>query len=126
MYQRIWGAFCVLFLLAACSSSVGNDDITNAQKLSQIQRGVTTKQQVFSLLGEPKRRLRDAQGKEIWHYSHTEIDVNSASFIPVVGIFFGGNDSVITEVEIEFVDGTTVSNYTTSSRQEHRSVLDQS
>jgi hypothetical protein len=57
------------FLLAGCAS-VGQD--FDEGKISQIQKGVTTEQEVISEFGQPTSRSVDSEGNSvlIWTYSH--------------------------------------------------------
>jgi outer membrane protein assembly factor BamE (lipoprotein component of BamABCDE complex) len=110
---------CCLLLLPACTSTFGNADIQNPQLISQIQRGRSTKQDITRLLGEPQRRSMTAAGVETWHYNYSKTKLDNATFIPIYGIFAGGAKSESSELMVEFANGQTVSNYTTTEGNYH-------
>ena len=61
------GILLVAVLLVGCGGSVGKKFDTN--KVSLIQKGVTTQDQVLSLFGKPNERgIKD--GKDVWGYSY--------------------------------------------------------
>ncbi len=64
-----------------------------SDKLSQIKEGVTTKQQVVSLIGKPSTVSLSPDGKEIFTYQYAHASNRASNFIPVVGLFTGGIDT---------------------------------
>lgn len=58
----------LMLALAACSSSAGKE--FSMTKGEQIREGVTTKEQVRALLGEPESTTKTAYGPEAWTYVH--------------------------------------------------------
>ncbi|MDD4980245.1 MAG: outer membrane protein assembly factor BamE [Candidatus Omnitrophica bacterium] len=76
-------------ILLGCAS-VGNK--IEQDKVSQIKEGVTTGQEVVSLLGTPYMKTLDSNGKTIMLYQYTKVKNRASNFIPIVNIFGGGMD----------------------------------
>jgi outer membrane protein assembly factor BamE (lipoprotein component of BamABCDE complex) len=88
--------FSLAILTAACaingcySSSSGTP--IDAQKVSGIQKGVTTRSQVEGMLGQPTNVSMLGDGRRMMMYSHMEVDAHAkpTSYIPVVNMFNHG------------------------------------
>lgn len=88
-----------LALLAGCvSTGVQVKD----EQLSSFKPGQTTKNEVFTALGQPTTQMRNADGTSMVIYTYLESRVRGASFIPIVGIFAGGADSRTNQVVLSF------------------------
>jgi outer membrane protein assembly factor BamE (lipoprotein component of BamABCDE complex) len=72
--------------------SVGNKQIMDASKTSQIQEGKTTRAEIITLLGEPNHTTSMPNGDEMVMYSYTQSTPRPTTFIPVIGLFAGGAD----------------------------------
>jgi len=77
----------VVTLLAGCASAGTEID---QSATTQIQKGVTTKQQVIALLGAPMGDTLSFDGKEMMFWSYSQTRIKGATFIPVYGLFAGG------------------------------------
>jgi outer membrane protein assembly factor BamE (lipoprotein component of BamABCDE complex) len=119
MPRALFSSLLLLCLLNACTSSMGNANVRDSRVLSNIHKGHTTQAQVGQLLGQPQRTAVDASGKETWYYNYSEAELDSATFIPIYGIFAGGAKSTSTELMIEFTPQKIVSNYTTTNGNYH-------
>ncbi len=89
---RLLRAFIVLvavFSLVGCAT-VGKPIDQN--KTSQIKEGVTTEQEVISILGNPYMKTLSSDGKIIMLYQYTKVKNRASNFIPVVNIFSSGMD----------------------------------
>ena len=61
--------FIVLLFQLGCATS---GKLIDQDKLSQIKEGVTTKQEVISLLGKPDMIIHTSDAKEIMMYTHLD------------------------------------------------------
>lgn len=61
-------------------------------QLSLIKEGVTTKQEVISLLGKPYMTNLISDGKIILMYQYVKASNRPQNFFPVIGLFAGGMD----------------------------------
>jgi hypothetical protein len=60
--------FICLIFITSCASTIGEDfPIENAQK---IVKGVTTKNQILTLFGEPRTKELKTNNIEVWSYSY--------------------------------------------------------
>lgn len=88
--RRIVKAAFALFLgaaLAGCST-YGNSTLKNETQASvsqKIQKGVTTKEQVRSLYGDPSKVTFTDSGNEVWTYSMYQNNFSFLSILPVPG-----------------------------------------
>jgi outer membrane protein assembly factor BamE (lipoprotein component of BamABCDE complex) len=68
----------------------GQKAIADQTKISQIQKGASTKADIQSLFGNPSGRSFGAAGDEVWTYRYQSTSVDPKTFIPLVGGFVGG------------------------------------
>ena len=80
------------FLLTGCVS-IGNSNLADEGKLTQIKVGETTKQQVVALLGEPSSRRSIEQGppnREWWTYRYATSIINPLEYLLLYGFLSNG------------------------------------
>jgi outer membrane protein assembly factor BamE (lipoprotein component of BamABCDE complex) len=87
----------LIVLLTLCLTllgcmSIGNKEIMDTSKTSQIQEGKTTKAEIISLLGEPNHTTSMPNSEEMLMYTYTQSATRPTTFIPVIGLFAGGVD----------------------------------
>ncbi|GKS58276.1 lipoprotein [Nitrospira sp.] len=127
----------IVFLLATsgCVSS-GNPSVLDENAVAQIKEGVTTKQDVKQLLGNPTSIGRGSgsmplgalpvslpPGKyEVWVYNHMSVETHPATFIPVVGLFAGGATASTTSLTVYF-DGQGVVQYVQTTQSQSTSEM---
>lgn len=73
------------FAVVSCAQQ-GNVQATNAASYSSFQKGVTTKKQVHSALGQPHDVRKNGDGSR-WTYYHVTTKMNGLGLIPVAGMF---------------------------------------
>lgn len=100
---------CFLFL-AACATS-GNPKIRDQKSVANIQKGITTKQDLVEMFGQPQAKNKQKDGVEKWSYVYSEAKVKGATFIPIVGLFAGGATADVNTLEFEFDPNGVVSKY---------------
>jgi hypothetical protein len=93
MKKQLLVLFVSFSLILGCSS-MGNKRIADKKLISRIKEGRSTKADVRSLLGQPNfmRPEEKLEWNEVWEYSYTRVKTRPATFIPCIGIFFGGSD----------------------------------
>jgi len=84
--------------LAACAT-VGRD--ISDDEVASIKPGAT-QQEVIAKLGEPSRNTVTTTGETILTYTWAHSQVRAATFIPVVGLFAGGQDTQSKAVTFKF------------------------
>ena len=82
--------------------TMGNKQITDDAIVSEIKKGVSTKDDVKKVVGEPSKVNFTDNGEEVWDYHYIRSQMRGASFIPVVGIFAGGSDMNTQTLTIRF------------------------
>jgi hypothetical protein len=123
-----------LFTLMGCVSG-GNALVLDQTRLSQIIIDVSTKNDVKRLLGQPNSVSQQSGSPatvhgstplpgltypESWSYHHISVDVDGATFIPIVGLFAGGSTSHINTFTVSF-DEAGIVRYLSSTQSEARS-----
>jgi outer membrane protein assembly factor BamE (lipoprotein component of BamABCDE complex) len=93
--SKVFVVLLAALLLASCSASVGKKFDTS--KVSLIQKGVTTQDEILKMFGKPNQK-GFKEGKEVWGYSHYS------------GGYFGGSSTK--QLEIVFDDNKVVYDYT--------------
>lgn len=116
--------FGALGALAACASA-GNEKVrteTMDTLATKITKGVTTKDQVKALYGEPLHVSLTDGGSEVWTYEYSHAVAKAIDFVPIVGLFAGGADVKKNEVVFIFDAKNIVQNYTVhaSETEVHR------
>lgn len=81
-------ACCVLLSLICGCATVGRK--LDPNKVAQIQKGVTTRNEVVGLIGSPDQMTRDGDGNVTFQYLYVRATAKGSSFIPVYGAFAGG------------------------------------
>jgi outer membrane protein assembly factor BamE (lipoprotein component of BamABCDE complex) len=84
--KRLIPPLMCLFLIG-CATSGRKIDQTAVER---IQKGVSTKADVRSLIGAPDQVTKTSAGNEVWSYHYTRVTAKGENFIPVVGMFAGG------------------------------------
>ena len=106
-------------LLAGCASS-GNENVrseTMSTVSTKVIKGVTTKDQVKSLYGEPSEVTLTDSGSEVWKYSYSHATAKAVNFVPIIGLFAGGADVNKNEVVFIFSKDNIMQNYTVHASQ---------
>ncbi|GBR69184.1 outer membrane protein assembly factor BamE [Gluconobacter kanchanaburiensis] len=76
-----------LIALTGCASE-GNETLKNETGASidqKIHDGVTTKDQIRALFGDPRESTFTDSGHEQWRYAFTNASSDAANFIPLYG-----------------------------------------
>lgn len=121
----------VVLSLAGCYSS-GNAGIKSQDLVAQIKMGKSTKNDVTLLFGQPNSVTRSsfqvanqADPKQMvtvvesWGYSHTHMQTDAKSFIPFAGMWLGGTNYEVEQVQFGF-DGKGIVQQITSAQQKGR------
>lgn len=120
LVAKLPSAFLVASLavtILGCVSS-GNPNVRDETLTSQIQIDVSTKEDVRRILGQPNSTSRQSGSLvmipglpaspgmvvESWNYTHMDIEVDGATFIPIVGLFAGGATSSVSSFTVIFDD----------------------
>jgi hypothetical protein len=123
-----------LSLLVGCVSS-GNPKVMDQAHLDQIVLDVSTKADVKRVLGQPNSQSQQSGSyatipgsppvpgltdAETWSYSHLSVDVDGATFIPIVGLFAGGATSHLNTFTVVF-DQAGIVRHISSTQSQGRS-----
>ncbi|MFY9402937.1 MAG: outer membrane protein assembly factor BamE [Candidatus Omnitrophota bacterium] len=99
----------LIFCLEGCATT-GSSSIIDDSRISQIQKGVSTKEDVRSLFGSPTKVDFTDAGYEVWEYVYSRSQTRASSFLPYLGAVAGGSDSVTHTLTIQFTEEGVVRN----------------
>ena len=77
------GLVILIISITGCVQNIGNKQIMDRNKVSQIKENVTTKHEVRNLLGEPSS-VTSYGNEEMWMYRNYRIKADPIHFIPFV------------------------------------------
>lgn len=100
-------AFFIVFLGGCASSGTP----INLAAVKQMEKGVTTQDQVKNQLGSPTSAGITSEGESYFMYVFSRTQVKGESFIPIVGAFVGGSTSDIQTLQMWFTEGGVLKNY---------------
>lgn len=98
--------------LSGCMSASQN---FNENKVSEIQKGVTTEGDLVRIFGEPSQRSRNGDGSSVLQWMYMESRVRGESFIPYAGAFLGGTDSANKTLVVSLGPNGRVTDFSVSS-----------
>jgi outer membrane protein assembly factor BamE (lipoprotein component of BamABCDE complex) len=100
LLSRLGFLFCfgmVLAMLPGCMSSSSGTATLTADRVNEIKKGVTTRQEIEAMFGPPAMVSMMGNGKHMMNYNFSQSDVHpsAAAYIPVVNIFATGAEGQI-------------------------------
>jgi outer membrane protein assembly factor BamE (lipoprotein component of BamABCDE complex) len=99
-----------LLLVTGACLSAGTKAITEADVVSKIEVGKSTRADVTALLGYPLTASYGEAGEETWRYFYTTAAPKPTEFIPVVKAFTPHLSETIREFAVTFNPDGTVKN----------------
>ena len=124
----------VVLLASGCVSS-GNPSVVDQDRIAQIKLDTSTKEDVKRVLEQPNSISRQSgsysalpglppststTNVEVWSYTHINVDVDTATFIPIVGLFAGGATSNISTFTV-VIDEQGIARHISSTQTQGRS-----
>jgi hypothetical protein len=89
--------------VAGCvGTESGQKQISDPTKISQIQKGVTTKADIRTAFGAPEGTEFQADGDEVWSYSYVKTAVDPKNFIPVLDIVAHSGTAQFSTLSVTF------------------------
>lgn len=83
MHKTLLVFLCASFLLTGCAT-VGREMYQS--DINKVQKGVTTKQQIIDIFGNPNTTFLDANGNTVFNYIAAKCQNTIYNFIPVINI----------------------------------------
>ncbi|HYD87143.1 MAG TPA: hypothetical protein VEA80_06700 [Vitreimonas sp.] len=103
MLTRTIAAVIAAVAMTACTTTHGSQAVHDFGRWQQLQPGVTTKQELHAIFGQPHEVRYAADGGEsAWTYYHVVNRTNASTFVPFVGLVTNGSDLDITRAEFVF------------------------
>jgi outer membrane protein assembly factor BamE (lipoprotein component of BamABCDE complex) len=117
--KKLASALIAVSILSGCASS-GNEKVrteTMDTVGTKVTKGKTTEADIKAIYGEPVDVSLTDAGSEVWKYVYAHATVKAATFVPIVGLFAGGNDVNKNEVVFIFDSNKVLQNYTVHASQ---------
>ncbi|RUO28768.1 hypothetical protein CWE12_10665 [Aliidiomarina sedimenti] len=105
--KKIIAILTIIWLTGCASAGVQIDPA----QIQDIEKGVTTEQEVKNMFGSPNSSGITAEGELFYVYTFARSTTNAATFIPVVGLFAGGSNTDIEMLQIWFDSERKVKEY---------------
>ncbi|MDR3448566.1 MAG: hypothetical protein P4M15_02235 [Alphaproteobacteria bacterium] len=117
--KKYFALLAVAILVCGCASA-GNEKV-RTETMSSISakavKGVTTKDQIRAIYGEPSDVSLTDGGSEVWKYAYSHSTIKAVTLVPIVGLFAGGADVDKNEVVFIFDKNNILQNYTVHASQ---------
>jgi hypothetical protein len=106
-------ALLIMLLLCSGCFVAGSPEIRDIGRYMSLQKGESTKHDVYRVFGQPYDVVMD-QGT-VWIYYQVKLQMSTATLIPFVGLFAGGTDTDLMTTKIKF-DGGLMSGVETEQK----------
>jgi hypothetical protein len=103
--------------VSCAPTETGQKQLSDPTKISQIQKGVSTKANIKAAFGDPEGIDFEANGDEVWTYSYSKSSINPANLIPVVDIVHHADPMQFVALTVSFDNRGLVKAY---SVQNHK------
>lgn len=95
-------AFALVTLTACADLQVGNEAANDFGRYTQLQKGSTTKAEVYELFGQPSDVTYNSDGSSEWDAVSMKMRTAGATYIPFVGLLAGGSRQDIRVATFQF------------------------
>lgn len=103
MLKKILFTLLALVTLTACADvQVGNDATNDFGRYTQLEKGSTTKSDVYNLFGQPSDVNYKPDGSSEWDAVSMKMRTAGATYIPYIGLFAGGSRQDIRVATFQF------------------------
>lgn len=116
---KVISSSIALVLLSACATNYGSSQVQNFGAYSNLEKGETTKQEVFEIFGQPHDVNYFETGESLWTYFSVEMTMSGATLIPFIGLVAGGNNMDTTTANFFFNPQEVFSKVDTSSKSQY-------
>ena len=114
-YKLLFAAILPVALFSSCAVNQGNTSIQDFGRFAELERGKSTKRDVYKGFGQPHDVSYASQNSQ-WTFYNTQSTTSAASFIPFVGLVAGGLNNQITTADFFFNKKDVLQRYSTSQR----------
>lgn len=108
-------AIIMLITLALVSGCVSAGRPIDQNAASKIKEGISNKDEVVRLMGQPYQVVRRSGGITEFTYVFVQASPKASSFIPIVGAFVGGANVSQQTLVVAFDDSNVVKSVTSTA-----------
>lgn len=117
--SRIIGFFGVIIFISSCATNFGSSQTQDFGRYLAIKEGTSTKVDIFDSFGQPADVNYFENSESVWVYYAVSMTVSGATYIPLIGIFAGGNNSNTQISKFYFDSNNTLLKVETSSKTQY-------
>jgi hypothetical protein len=100
--------FLIVSLTGGCASNYGADTISDHGRYLDLEKNKSTKLEVYELFGQPVDVVSIAEDSMVyWKYIKTRSQVSGVTYVPFVGLLFGGNNETVNTAVFYFDENDT-------------------
>jgi hypothetical protein len=103
MLRKIFLVCMALVTLTGCGTTkMGNQAANDFGRYTQLEKGATTKAEVYEIFGHPADVNYKPDGSSDWNIVSIQSQIAGATFIPFIGLLAGGNQQDIRVTTFQF------------------------
>ena len=91
--NKIIGLFAVLLIISSCATNYGASQTQDFGRYLSVKEGESSKTDIFDTFGQPGDVNYFENSESVWVYYAGSMTISGATYIPIVGLFAGGNNS---------------------------------
>lgn len=91
--NKIIGLFAVLLIISSCATNYGASKTQDFGRYLSVKEGESSKTDIFDTFGQPGDVNYFENSESVWVYYAGSMTISGATYIPIVGLFAGGNNS---------------------------------
>ena len=85
--NRIIAILLCGIILSGCAANIGNVKTEDFGSYLQLEKGKSTKQDVFRIFGQPYDVIQlEGSNGTIWEYVYVKATTSGATFVPFIGL----------------------------------------
>ena len=91
--NKIFGLLAVLLIVSSCATNFGASQTQDFGRYLSVKEGESSKTDIFDTFGQPGDVNYFENSESVWVYYAVSMTISGATYIPIVGLFAGGNNS---------------------------------
>jgi hypothetical protein len=114
-FYRFFSIAIIMILSGCATTEHGARNLSDIGRYTTLQKGVTTKRDVYISFGQPHNVQYMQENTSLWRYFQSKTSSSAATFIPFVGLIAGGVDSQTLTTSINFDENNLYQSVTTDN-----------
>ncbi len=124
--KRVSIALCIFLVVSitgGCASNYGANTISDYGRYLDLEKNRSTKLEVYELFGQPVDVVSIGDDSILyWKYIKTRSQMSGATFVPFVGLLFGGSNETVTTAVFYFDENETFTKLETFDKDRYQNM----